>query len=242
VANLVLPQYLPNIWYEIYRRNIDTYIDHFGQSVRLLKRTETKYNLYSDIVKDVSIATTVKTIISKSPFESFFLSPPITYDNEADISGFFAYFKRDSLVRVDDIIIIEIKSIEGDVSLDAFEVVAIKGKRLEQEFIRRYMLSPFRDNSTSYEDASVLTNNEITHDSTVVDNVIQDPGGWSEEYYTTEEILPTPGTQGYTSPAKTLEVSTGPYEELTRETDIYDSGFPEDWVEETPYDIGKPLK
>lgn len=242
MANLQLNQYIPDVWYEVYRRNIDAYIEHFGQNVRLLKRTETRYDLYSDIVKDISVATTVKTIISKSPFESFFLSPPITYDNEIDISGSFAYFARDSLVRVDDIVIIEIKSIEGDVSLDAFEVVAIKGKRLEQEVIRRYMLSPFRDKSSEYENPSVLTSDEIVHDVTTTDNVIEDPGGWSEEYYTKEEILPTPGTEGYTSPEKTLTVEVGPYEDLNRELETYNSNFPEDWVEAQPYDIGKPLK
>lgn len=242
MANLVLSQYLPDIWYETYRKNIDSYINHFGQSVRLLKRTETKYDLYSDIVKDISIATTVKSIISKNPFESFLLSTPITYDNESDLSGYFAYFKRSELVRADDIIVIEIKSVEGDVSLDAFEVVAVKGKRLEQELIRKYVLSPFKDKSAEYEDTSVLTTDEIVHDSTVTDNVIQDPGGWSDQYYTKDEILSTPGTEGYTTPDRELEVDTGPYEELTKEMEVYNDNFPEDWVEAVPYDIGKPLK
>ena len=59
MANLQLNQYISDKWYDIYRSNIDTYIAHFGQDVRLLKRTETTYNQYSDIIRDVAIATTV---------------------------------------------------------------------------------------------------------------------------------------------------------------------------------------
>jgi hypothetical protein len=234
MANLVLNQYIPDIWYDIYRKRIDEYINHFGQEVRMLKRTETTYNIYSDIVRDVSVATTVTAIINRTPIESFFAGPPLIYPEEEMISGYFAYFKRDSLVRVDDIIIIEGKSIEGDVELDAFEVVAIKGKRLEQEFIRKYILSPFRDRSSeAYENQSVLTEDELieTHAG---DDVVSDPGGFTDKYYDTTKVVPSPGTENFITPS----FEPGQAEEYD---DVYKIVIPDSWKDGTPYDVGKPV-
>ena len=239
MANLQLNQYISDKWYDIYRSNIDTYIAHFGQDVRLLKRTETTYNQYSDIIRDVAIAPTVPAIISKNPFENYFFGPPLAYENEPTISeGYFAYFTRGCLVRTDDIIIIEFKSIEGDVTLEAFEVVAIKGKRLEQEFIRRYFLSPIRDSNQMFKDNSILTTDEVIQDYSAEHEVDKDPGGWSENYYTNE--IKFPGTEGFIDTQKELEVNKGPYEEISK--NLYNTDFPEKWLEGQPYDIGKPIK
>lgn len=231
---LVLNQYISDKWYEIYRKNIDKYIDHFGQEVRLLKRTEVTYNLYADIVKDISTATTEKAVISRNPIEFYFTGSPLGFAEDSISSGYFAYFKRSSLVRVDDIIVIESKSVEGDIVLDAFEVSAIKGKRLEQEIIRKFILSPFRDSVSSlYESDSVLIEDEIS-EINLDHDVASDPGGFSEKYYETTKIIPSPGTENIPTPA----FAPGHSEEYF---EIYKTSIPDKWKEAFPYDVGKPI-
>ena len=234
MANLALGQYIPDVWYEIHRKNIDAYIDHFGQEVRLLKRTGTKYNLYSDIVSDISIATTEIALIYRTPIESQFLGPPLVYvDEEGEINstGFFAYFKRSSLVRVDDILVIEGKSIEGDVVLDAFEVTGIKGKRLEQEFIRKFILNPFTDRSSeAYEDPSVLIDGQII-EAFPGEDVITDPEGFTNDFYATESVVPSPGSENFVTPGSEID------ESLEDLQDIYSTKMPSNWIEGKPYDV-----
>lgn len=236
MADLVLNQYLPDVWYEAYRSNIDVYIDHFGQEIRLLKRTETQYNIYSDIVRDISTATTEKSIINRSPSESYFLAPPFTYLEESPDTSYFAYFKRSSLVMVDDIVVIESRSVDGDIVLNAFEVSAIKGKRLEQEFIRRFILTPFRDQfSEEYEEASVLTEDEIIEAHLELD-VVGDPGGFTDKFYDTKHVAVSPGTENFVTPDASFDESLEDLQET------YETRYPENWQEGAPYDVGKPIK
>ena len=232
--SLVLNQYISDEWYEIYRKNIDKYIDHFGQEIRLLKRTEVVYNIYSDIVRDISTATTEKAIISRSPIEFYLTGNPLGVAEDSTSSGYFAYFKRSSLVNVDDIIVIEGKSINGDIVLDAFEVVAIKGKKTEQELIRKFILYPFRDNiSSKYEVDEVLTEDTISETNNDRD-IASDPGGFSEKYYETEKILSSPGTENISTPVFIPSQSEEYYE-------IYKIQVPDNWKEAFPYDVGKPV-
>ena len=235
MANLSLYQYLPDAWFTVYRKNLDQYIDHFGQMVRLLKRSQATYNQYSDIISSINIATTESAIVSKNPLESNFMGPPLIYADDTDsLAQYMIYFRSDSLARINDIVVIETKSIEGDVVLDAYEIGLIKGKKTGQEYIRRHILMPFRDvSSSAYEDPSILTTDEIVETHTTT-NVLVDSGGFSEDFYNTTDIVPPPGTRGFVTPD--LAISITNFSE-----DPYGTDYPAGWNQDRPYDTGKQL-
>jgi len=241
VADLRLSQYISDKWFTSYRKNLDSFIRHFGQEVRLIKRSSLQYNNYSDLIRSVSTAATEKAIISKRPLESNFMAPPLVYTDDSDsIAEFYAYFQSTSKVRVGDIVVIETKSIENDVVLDAYEVQKIKGKKTEQEYIRRYMLAPMRDSfSSEYEDPSILETTTVVEEHSEND-AVKDPGGYTDGYYETEEIVNPPGTEGFVTPEVLTETNFGP-DPFSPNPYVTDFPTNNDWYEGRPYDVGKPL-
>lgn len=236
MADLRLKQYISDNWFQVHKKNLNQYIDHYGQEVRLLKRSQTEFNQYSDVIRSIHTATTEVAVLTKSPLEANFMGPPLIYTEDTDsISQYFAYFKTTSLVRIGDIVVVETKSLENDVVLDAYIVGTIKGRKTEQEYIRRYLLTPFRDASSSqYEDDSILDTDVIVDEVEDAD-VNTDSGGFSDDFYETEEIVNAPGTEGFVTP------DPGPVMTNFDPYDVYSTEFPDGWIEGRPYDISKPI-
>jgi hypothetical protein len=184
-----LKKWLPDVWYERQRKCVDHYINYAGQIVKRVRRSDRTYNFYSDLIATGVEVTNVKTMIVRDP-----LGDPIMgkilgqLEDEVELS---AYFKRSDNVWNGDLIIIELKSLEGELDRDVYEVVLIRTWLYEQETLRKFRLAPLRDGNLKkiYENESI-DDNPPTFEGTAPGsvqmesaNIMKHPGGFSDSYY-----------------------------------------------------------
>jgi hypothetical protein len=194
-----LKKWLPDKWYERQRKYVDHHINYAGQIVKHVKRVDRVYNFYSDLLAAGVVVVDIKTMIVRDP-----LGDPIMgkilgqLEDEVELS---AYFKRQDNVEAGDLIVIELKSLEGELDRDVYEVVLVKTWLYEQETMRKFRLHPIRDGNIKkvYEDESV-DENPPTFEGTVPhsvemekSNIMRHPGGFSDSYHDPDNhIYPFP--------------------------------------------------
>jgi hypothetical protein len=184
-----LKKWLPDRWYERQRKYADHHINYAGQIVKRIRRSDRVYNFYNDLISAGVEVHDIKTMIVRDP-----LGDPIMgkilgqLEDEVELS---AYFKRSDNVWNGDLIVIELKSVEGELDRDVYEVVLIRTWLYEQEALRKFRLAPIRDGELKkiYESES-LDDNPPTFEGTAPHSVeaekadiMRHPGGFSESYH-----------------------------------------------------------
>ena len=184
-----LKKWLPDRWYERQRRYVSHYINYAGQIVKHIKRSDRVYDFYRDLVSSEVAVTNIKAMIVRDPLGIPFMGKVLgQYEEEVELSG---YFKREDNVETGDLIVIELKSLEGELDRDLYEVVLTRTWLYEQETMRKFKMFPLRDGELTklYEDEAIDENppdhEGYPHGSLEIEanDIMKHPGGFSETYY-----------------------------------------------------------
>jgi hypothetical protein len=192
-----LKKHLPDRWYERQRRYVDNHINRVGQIVKQIKRTDRVYNFYNDLLAADVMIRDIKAMIVREPLGDSFMGKILgQLEEEVELS---AYFKRDADVETGDLIVIELKSTEGNLDRDVYEVVATRTWLYEQEGMRKWKLSPLRDGNLAkhYGDEGIDTNPPTFEGSKIGSlemekaNIMGHPGGFSTSF-AEDKLYPFP--------------------------------------------------
>jgi hypothetical protein len=181
-----LKKYLPDLWYARQRMYHDVYIDYTGQVVKHVKRSDVETNQYHDLVfANISVSNIKAVITRMSPMDSY-MGDVLGLVQDYDVE-IFGYFKNSSAVIAGDIIVLELKSIEGELKRFVYDIVVLKSWNYEQEVMRKYQLKPVRDYRVimTYADEGIDENPPTTEGTTLGSaarleyDILLNPGGFS---------------------------------------------------------------
>jgi hypothetical protein len=138
-----LPKYLPDKWYEKQRLYYNIYINYVGQTIKHVKRSNVELNQYYDIMfADIDVTNIVGVIVRDPVIDSFTGKPLGLVELDTLLYGFF---KVSDNVEADDLIVVELKSVEGALKRFVYEVELLQSWNYEQEVMRKCTLAPIRD-------------------------------------------------------------------------------------------------
>jgi len=142
-----LPKYLPDKWYTRQRLYYNIYINYVGQIVKHVKRSNVELNQYYDIMfADIDI-NNIKGVMVRDPVMDNFAGKPLGI-LEAD-TQIFGFFKVSDNVEAEDLIVIELKSVEEVLKRFVYEVELLQTWNYEQEVMRKCVLAPVRDKTVA---------------------------------------------------------------------------------------------
>jgi len=200
-----LKKWLPDQWYERQRKYVDHYVNYAGQMVKQVKRTDRVYNFYNDLLAADVMIRDIKAMIVREPLGDAFMGKILgQLEEDVELS---AYFKRDADIENGDLIVIELKSTEGLLDRDVYEVVSTRTWLYEQEGMRKWRLAPIRDGNLAkhYSDESI-DNNPPTFEGAKIGslemekaNIMGHPGGFSTSYEE-DKLYPFPTGQATVVP------------------------------------------